>query len=93
MKEIRIEVSWAMGNLFVATAVHNGVKMRSTSECGARSAATNLALRAFYGGNTKDYRAMAKGLRVESAGTGFCAESFWAILEDAPAHSPSHVRD
>jgi hypothetical protein len=67
-----------MGGAFIATATHNGVKLRATSTCGPSSAALNLALRAFYGGNTKDYRAMAQGLRVECVGKGFCSEEFEA---------------
>jgi hypothetical protein len=87
---LRIHVSWAMGRQFVATAVWNGNKMRAVSECGAESAASNLALRAFYGGNTKDYRQAASGLRLTPVAKGFCTQDFEAWIDDAVAHVPQH---
>ena len=93
MIPLRIKVSYAMGGNFIATATHNGVKLRATSTGGSSSAATNLALRAFYGGNTKDYRAQAQGLRVENVSKGFCSEEFEASVHLATPATPAHVRD
>jgi hypothetical protein len=87
---LRIHVSWAMGRQFVATAVWNGIKMRAVSECGAESAANNLALRALYGGNTKDFREAAGSLRLSPVAKGFCTQEFEAWIDDAVPHVPQH---
>jgi hypothetical protein len=81
MNPLRIRVSWESGQCFVAKAVHEGRKMRATSECGAEAAAHNLALRAFYGGNTKEFRERATALRVDPVGQGECCRTFDAYVQ------------